>query len=147
MTDVLFKTKGKRSGLSIADRIDATGDCWEWTGYRNPSGYGCVGVGYIVVLVHRLVWETLVGPIPEDKNLDHLCRNPPCCNPDHLEPVTHTVNVQRGVSHNRNKTRCTKYGHPLSGDNLYVNTVTGSRQCRACQKENIDNWFAARRNA
>ena len=49
------------------------------------------------VLVHRLAYETLVGPIPEGLESDHLCRNHPCIRPRHIEPVTHAVNGQRGV--------------------------------------------------
>lgn len=33
--------------------------------------------------------------IPNDMEIDHLCRNPGCCNPDHLELVTHAENNRR----------------------------------------------------
>lgn len=148
MTDVLFDTKGRKYGRSIADRIDATGDCWTWTGYVNPAGYGCVGFNSATRLVHRVVWEALVGQIPDRLELDHLCRNPPCCNPDHLEVVTHAENMRRGIPRllNMNKTHCAKAGHPLTGANLYVNAASGSRQCRACQSESMDRFLERRRN-
>lgn len=71
------------------------GDCWLWTGTIRPDGYGQVTVGRKQQRAHRLVYELLVGPIPEGLTLDHLCRNPPCVNPDHLEPVTLKINIER----------------------------------------------------
>lgn len=125
---------GKRP--SIADKIDADGDCWEWKGRDNDRGYAQVVIDGSRRYVHRLVWETLVGPIPNGLELDHLCRNTLCVNPDHLEVVSHAENVKRGNCgvHNRNKKRCPK-GHLLSGSNLYVAPGTNKRHCRACRKE------------
>ncbi|WP_369010576.1 HNH endonuclease signature motif containing protein, partial [Bacillus cereus] len=48
---------------------------------------------------HRYVYENLSGPIPEGMELDHLCRNPPCVNPDHLDPVTHEENMRRAAEY------------------------------------------------
>lgn len=61
--------------------------CWLWIGWLNGPGYG----------PHRKVYRTLVGPFARRLHLDHLCRTPICCNPDHLEPVTHAENVRRGL--------------------------------------------------
>ncbi|PLS82281.1 MAG: hypothetical protein CYG60_24755 [Actinobacteria bacterium] len=49
-----------------------------------------------MLLAHRVYYLRLRGPIPNGKELDHLCRNRDCVNPDHLEPVEGRVNVQRG---------------------------------------------------
>jgi len=76
--------------------------CWVWLGPFDEHGYG-VGTrrlgrnNWRNVAAHRAVYEELVGPIPDGLVLDHLCRNPPCVNPEHLEPVTQKVNVQRGL--------------------------------------------------
>lgn len=40
--------------------------------------------------IHRYVYETLRGPIPEGWVLHHHCETPACCNPDHLEPMTYS---------------------------------------------------------
>jgi len=148
MTEQLFDTKWRHYERSIADRIEV-GDCWEWTGYRDTAGYGKVGINGVTQLIHRVVWEALVGPIPAGLDLDHLCRNPKCCNPDHLEPVTPGENTNRNyasmIARKRRQTHCKRGKHPLSGDNLYVNTTTGSRQCKTCQSESHKMWRA--RNA
>lgn len=112
----------------------ALGDgCWKWLGFLNDSGYGMFKAysDRSMMLAHRYSYELHVGPIPEGLQLDHLCRNPACVNPGHLEPVTHEENVRRGnAGHNmRSKTHCPQ-GHPYAGDNLYV--YDGRRHCRAC---------------
>lgn len=63
--------------------------CWEWTGRTNPDGYGKTDINFQKgVLVHRWMWMHLVGPVPLAMHLDHLCVNPCCVRPGHLQPVT-----------------------------------------------------------
>lgn len=125
-------------------KVDTTGPCWEWTASKNHLGYGQVSREYPdrrLGMAHRVAYELLVGPIPEGKELDHLCRNPSCVNPDHLEPVTHAENMRRAPydapASKRAKTHCPA-GHPYSGENLYVNPK-GRRECRACRKQRRSN--------
>lgn len=108
--------------------------CWEWTGSRTAGGYGQIRRRYVVYGAHRLSYETFVGPIPEGLHLDHLCRNPPCINPEHLEPVTSRENCLRGISpaaKNAVKTHCVN-GHPLTGANLAIDR--GHRACVECRR-------------
>lgn len=72
--------------------------CWIWNGKPNQHGYGRTQVDRKTVLAHRAVYEAYRGSIPESLELDHLCRIPLCVKPEHLEPVTHVVNVRRGSS-------------------------------------------------
>ena len=84
------------SGLArLIPNIDASGPCWEWQRHCNRLGYGRLRFQGRYWFAHRLMWTLLVGPIPPDLELDHLCFNPCCCNPDHLEPVTHAENLRR----------------------------------------------------
>jgi len=69
--------------------------CWEWVGAVNRDGYGCLGNGK--GQAHRAVYQKERGRIPEGLHLDHLCRNPRCVRPDHLEPVTPRTNSHRGA--------------------------------------------------
>jgi len=115
-------------------RVSPSG-CWEWTGCLSTNGYGKVSHEGRSEYVHRVVREALVGPIPADRQLDHRCRVRHCANPADTEVVTGRVNLRRGESPwqvNRRKTHCAREGHPLDGDNLYVNP-RGERECRACR--------------
>lgn len=70
--------------------------CWFWTGEISANGYG--GFRHPdTKWAHRASYMLLVGPIPDGKYLDHLCRNTSCVNPDHLEPVTHQENLSRAA--------------------------------------------------
>jgi hypothetical protein len=79
------------------DRSDPDG-CWLWTGTLR-SGYGRFRADGRLVQAHRYSYERAVGPIPADRQLDHLCRVRRCVNPDHLEPVTPSENVLRSPIH------------------------------------------------
>ena len=130
----LFAPTG-RNGLnpSIADRIDASGDCWIWLGAPSDSGYGRVTIKGKLKRVHRVIWETLVGPIAKNLEIDHLCRVRNCVNPDHLEPVTRATNLARGRS-NKPRPFCRR-GHEYTPANTYQRK-NRERQCRACQRIN-----------
>jgi hypothetical protein len=115
-------------------RIDARGPCWEWTGPLN-NGYGRLRYGGRHRYAHRLAWELLVGLLGPDEELDHLCRNRRCVNPDHLEPVSRSENLRRGYgacAQHARKTHC-KRGHLLAGDNLYIRK-NGARRCLTCNR-------------
>ncbi len=108
-------------------KVDPSGDCWEWTGAKGRTGYGLVWSERRVRGAHRVVYEALVGPIPDGMQIDHLCRNRACVNPDHLEAVTRQENIRRGFR--VQKMTCPQ-GHPYDESNTY--RFDGRRYCRAC---------------
>ena len=115
---------------SYVDKSGPNG-CWVWMRSRHGFGYGFFGVNRRTRRAHRIAWELLRGPIPDGLTLDHLCRNPPCVNPDHLEVVTMRENTLRGESVtaiNARKTHC-KRGHLLGGNSYLV-----GRRCVECHR-------------
>lgn len=118
-------------------------ECWPWTGARGPKGYGKAKIKGKWEAPHRLAYELANGPIPDDLQIDHLCRNPPCCNPAHMEVVTLQENVRRK---NEQATHC-KRGHPLSGDNLYTVRNDSRRHCRTCVQARNRDYMRKKRAA
>jgi hypothetical protein len=76
--------------------VDSETGCWNWQRAKTTAGYGTVTVDDKTRLAHVVSYESKFGPVPEGMELDHLCRNRGCINPDHLEPVSHAENTQRG---------------------------------------------------
>jgi len=117
--------------------------CIVWIGAADKRGYGKITLKGKTKLVHRVSYEHFVGEIPKGLEIDHLCRNPSCINPIHLEPVTKKVNNNRGLCGEATKkrfalmTHC-KRNHEFTVENTYVlvkkNLVF--RNCRACRKIN-----------
>jgi len=111
-------------------------DCWEWRGSKSPKGYGAFhlrapisrGVG-----AHRLAWEYMNGPIPHGLQIDHLCRNPGCVRPDHLEVVTQQENRRRGYTNGPKLKRC-KHGHEFTPENTFIDRRDGGKRCRTCRR-------------
>ena len=121
--------------------------CWWWAGKVNNNGYGTLPVGRRtlgeahVVIAHRYAYESLIGLIAPGLQLDHLCRNRLCVNPDHLEPVTPGENTRRAAS--AKKTHC-KRGHAFNEANTYIVPGTGRRSCHTCRNTVLRaGWVAA----
>ncbi len=90
--------RGHSSGCWQGPRYEVCPDteCWIWLGAKNAGGYGLINVNGKSRLAHRWMFEQIVGPIPKDKVIDHLCRNQACVNPEHLEVVSNATNCRRG---------------------------------------------------
>jgi hypothetical protein len=126
----------------VWERVEKTETCWLWRGETSRKGYGRVAVGRQSkgsrrrFTAHRLLYEALVGPIPDGLTLDHLCRNRICVRPEHLEPVTAAVNNLRGYSPtaiNAAKTHCIR-GHEFNPANTGIGNKPGHRYCKACKR-------------
>jgi hypothetical protein len=125
------------------------GCCWIWLAARKGrkgEDYGAFWVGGRGVFAHRWSYIEAHGEPPAGTEIDHLCRNRFCVNPEHLEAVSHSVNVLRGngptAAHAR-QTHC-KHGHPLSGDNVRLRRMPpGGRTCVTCDRAKAQRRYYA----
>jgi hypothetical protein len=128
----------------VMARVDTSGECWQWQGALR-NGYGVVGIGNKRLgYVHRIVYEHLIAAIPEGLHIDHLCRNRPCCNPAHLEPVTQAENNLRSWQARGEPTHC-KRDHEMSPENTRL--TAHQRHCRACERLSLQRAKARKRAA
>lgn len=126
-------------------KVEKSGYCWNWKGCRTPIGYGQFYYAGRVITAHRWSLADARGVALESLDgldVDHLCRNPSCVNPAHLEAVTHRINCLRGISpvaEQARQTHC-KNGHKFDDVNTVIDRK-GKRRCRTCRRA----WEAERR--
>jgi ribosome-binding protein aMBF1 (putative translation factor) len=123
------------------NKVHKTADgCWLWTGRLRPDGYADLKYEGKMMLAHRLSWIDQHGPVPDGKELDHLCRQRHCVNPEHLEPVTRRENIMRGdlPKMHRDITHCPA-GHEYTPQNTRVDRK-GKRNCRTCSRGHTREW-------
>lgn len=130
-------------------KYDGPDGCWEWQGPRTPSGYGQMNTGRrgASVRVHRLALHLAGRPVPANKVVDHLCSNPPCVNPKHLDIVSQATNMARGK--HSTKRHCV-HGHEFTEANTgwqKSNGVVRGRYCRTCARARSKRDRAARKAA
>jgi hypothetical protein len=138
-----------RRGLFVGNRsdrfwslIEKTPTCWIWHGTLRTYGYGAFKINGRSIAAHRITYMLRNGHIPEDLELDHLCRVPACVNPAHLEAVTHRTNVLRGTSPSAMQAQqptCSR-GHEFTKI-----TSRGRRHCVICHNLGQRRRYAQRK--
>ena len=145
-----FTGPSKTAEERFWEKVEKTDGCWLWTASLGQhGGYGQFNNGTTMEPSHRFAYKLIVGPIPPELELDHLCRVRRCVNPAHLEVVDHRTNTMRGLAPlvngamNRSKTHCPQ-GHPYDA----INTIWygNHRSCRICKRAGTRRWRERMRN-
>ena len=124
---------------SLLERTEPMGECLIWTGAsKTASGYGVAVYRGKQTTAHRIMYMlsnnlTMLG---KNVEIDHMCNNRACINPDHLQLVTHAENMYLAVSR---RSTC-KAGHEWNDKNTYTTKVKRKqggyrmqRYCRVCR--------------
>jgi len=123
-----------------------------WQGACQAKGYGLTCTGSRTdgtrrtgVLVHRIIWESVNGLVPDGLEVDHVCRVRNCVEITHLQLLTPHANKMRAdhstrIANLRAKTHC-KRDHEFTEANTRWGK-NGRRNCRACAA-----WHQRRYNA
>ena len=82
---------------SKVDIKDNREECWNWTGYINLQGYGHFWLNYKICRTNRIAYLLSKGTPNDGLQVQHLCNNPSCCNPNHLELGNQSKNEQYKV--------------------------------------------------
>lgn len=143
-----FWAKVNKSGGTpyLTDELSGSvsGQCWAWLSSKSTLGYGSIWDNSVKKnrMAHQIAWEIATGkPFPSGMVVDHLCRNPSCVNPEHLEPVTVAENTRRGLAPVKSRQRAAmsvacKRGHTYTAESTYISKA-GTRMCRICLKLNM----------
>ena len=126
------------------ERIPFSG-CWLWLGPIAGNGHGIASVeagkrkG-----AHRVAFELYKGIVSGALNILHKCDVKSCVNPDHLYAGSQADNmtdaVERGQHFQSTRTEC-KFGHPYSGDNLYMRPDGRGRECKICANDRARKYM------
>lgn len=121
----------------------ASNGCVEWKGHKTKGGYGLGHHGGLKTTAHRLSYLCFKGEIPNGYEIDHLCKNTSCINPDHLEAVSKKENNRRGAR--ASQTHCV-HGHEFNKENTLYKKQNGCRVCRTCKNERWKKQYYQKRS-
>lgn len=117
--------------MTDAIDIDLVYGCW-LAKRTDERGYGITFRGGHPVKLHVITWREHGHGVPDGMVLDHRCRRRACCNVQHLELVTQTVNLHRRRWGNRVRATTCPNGHDLKLNAMV--TPEGGRLCRICDR-------------
>lgn len=152
---MLFWSKVTMQGCALPKFNPRLGRCWLWKGSLNQDGYGRFQENGVRRGAHRHAYELLVGPIPNGKELDHLCRVRNCVRPRHLKAKTRIEHIHaegskaleslRKSNPHTHKTKCPQ-GHRYIKENTYVRSYRGGehRSCKICCRIRSSKYYRRR---
>jgi len=109
---------GKNRVQKFLDQlVEKQNGCLEWSGYKNPDGYGVFSLKGKATRTHRIAYVLRYGEIQNGMVVRHSCHNPSCCNADHLMIGTQQDNIQDMLKEGRQFSELKK--KPKTQDHAY----------------------------
>lgn len=142
-TKVIVIREDLTAKLEAHYRVMPVSGCWDWFGTLDgEKKYGRLEImvtpAWYRYSAHRYSYTLHRGPIPAGLDLDHLCVNTKCMNPEHMEPVTRAENSRRIKERGRTKKVTGKahclHGHPFTPENTWIVPGTEHRHCKTCAR-------------
>ena len=125
-------------------KVDRSGECWAWSGYVWPNGYGGFWRTHKLIRAHRFAYEEFHGrPVPKGHDLHHTCENRACVNPDHLVATTRQEHMRIHLAPRRLEI-CPKCGGPRTRKSDRQSDPHGWF-CRPCHASYQRKWRVRRR--
>jgi len=125
--------------LVICEPTTLETGCWEWPGSRCKGHYGVCSMARKNVMIHRVVYEHFVGPIPEGLEIDHACHNRVCANFEHTSPATPDANKRRQRPYTPSPRR--EYVNRRSCPHGFRRIV----DCKECTRVTLDRGYLAQK--
>lgn len=141
------KYKAKKNHDDFFLRFERYGDCWNWTGNLNGSGYGYAKINGKVWLAHRYSYQAVKGDIPSGFEVMHSCDNPACINPQHLSLGSHVDNMNDMHAKERhhhiisNSQKIEIASSSESNKELAKRFVVSERTIRHVKTKGITHWM------
>lgn len=123
-------------------REDNTSGCWLWVKSVGSHGYGNACINGRAGTAHRYAFEAFKGNIPDGFEVDHLCKNRRCVNPEHLEAVPKALNIRRQHSGSEDLALCPR-GHDRS---FTTKDKRGWPVCSKCKAEAQRRYRASKKS-
>lgn len=130
---------------AFLDRVTKTDSCWIWRGTKNGYGYGIFLMpGEVPVRAHRYSYEFFKGKIPAGKIIMHICDNPICVNPDHLQVGTKADNNRDTGIKRRHNYGLKHWNGRLSDEDVKQIRASNEPQTVLAQKYGVDQSHISR---
>jgi hypothetical protein len=127
------------------DKVEKTSSCWVWKNAKDKDGYGIFWDQTKIIKAHRFSYQLFKDKIPQGLQINHLCKNTSCVNPNHLEVVSCRENLMKGdtiAKQNAEKTHC-KRGHEFNNKNTRF--FKNERYCLPCHQELQRQYYISRK--